>query len=158
MSDTCRFERETIGAAKSGQWTEALREHAASCADCAAAASVAVWMDRIGRTDERQSKLPDPSVVWLKSQILRGSVAAERISRPVTIAQILAYVTVAAGWAGFLTWKWTFVSRWMSGFSAEHIAVRAASGGGVSLGILLTLFLLSSITVVVALHTILAED
>lgn len=158
MSDNCRLERDTIAAAKSGQWTESLREHSATCADCAAAASVAAWMDRIGRTDERVGKLPDPSVVWLKSQILRGSAVAERVSRPVTIAQILAYLTVAAGWAGFLTWKWAFVGRWMSGFSPEHIAVSAASGGGVSMGVLITLFLLSSITVVVALHTILAED
>lgn len=158
MSDACRFERDTIGAAKSGQWTESLRAHVASCEDCTATASVAAWMDRLGRTDERTQKLPDPSVVWLKSQILRGSAAAERVSRPVTIAQVLAYVFVAAGWAGFLSWKWEFVRRWMNGFSTEHFAVQAASTSGVSLGMLLTLFMLSSITVLVALHTILAEE
>jgi hypothetical protein len=158
VSDACRFERDTIAAASSGKWTESLRDHVKSCADCTATSSVAGWMDRLGRTDERQRKLPDPSVVWLKSQILRGSAVAERVSRPVTIVQVVAYLTVAAGWAGFLTWKWPVVNRWMSGFSAEHIAVHAASSGGVSIGVLVTLFLLSSITVVVGLHTILAED
>ena len=158
MSEACRFERDTIAAANSGRWTDTLRAHVKSCADCTAASSVAGWMDRLGRTDERQGKLPDPSVVWLKSQILRGSAVAERVSRPVTILQAVAYLTVAAGWAGFLTWKWPVVNRWMSSFSAENIAVHAASSGGVSLGVLLTLFMLSSITVVVALHTILAED
>jgi len=158
MSDACRFERDTIAAAKSNQWTDTLRVHVSSCEDCSATASVASWMDRIGRTDERQHKLPDPSVVWLKSQILRGTAAAERVSRPVTIVQVLAYFVVAAGWAGFLNWKWTIVQGWMRGVSAQHIAVNAASTGGVSLGMLVTLFLLSSITVVVALHTILAEE
>jgi len=158
MSDACRFESDTIAAAKSGQWTDTLRAHVASCADCSATASVAAWMDRIGRTDERTHKLPDPSVVWLKSQLLRGTAAAERVSRPVTIAQVLAYFTVAAGWAGFLNWKWEIVQRWMVGVSAQHIAVNAASTSGVSLGMLATLFLLATITVVVALHTILAEE
>ena len=158
MSDVCRFERDTIEAAKSGQWTDALRGHVRTCADCAAAASVAGWMDLLGRTDERQQKLPDPAVVWLKSQILRGSAVAERASRPVTIAQVIAYLLVAAGWAGFLSWKWTFIRDWMTGFSPESIAARAATTSGVSLGVLFTLFVLSSITVVVALHTILAED
>ena len=158
MNDVCRFERATVEAAKSGQWTDSLREHVETCADCAAAASVAGWMDRLGRTDERQQKLPDPAVVWLKSQILRGSAVAERASRPVTIAQIIAYLAVAAGWAGFLSWKWTFIHGWMRGFSAETIASHATTSSGVSLGVLLTLFVLSSITVVVALHTILAEE
>ena len=158
MSDVCRFERDTIAAAKSGQWTDTLHDHMRTCADCTATASVAAWMDRLGRTDERTQKLPDPSVVWLKSQILRGSAAAERISAPLTVAQIVAYLVVAAGWAGFLSWKWSFVQRWISGFSAESIASRAATTGGVSFGMLLTLFVLSSITIVVALHTILAEE
>ena len=158
MSDACRFERDTVAAAKSGQWTDALRAHVATCDDCTATASVGAWMDLLGRTDERQQKLPDPSVVWLKSQILRGTAAAERVSRPVTIAQVLAYFFVAAGWAGFLSWKWEFVLRWMNGFSTEHFAVQAASGSGVSISMLITLFMLSSITVLVALHTILAEE
>ena len=158
MSDSCRFERETIAAAKSGQWTDALREHVRTCAECTATASVAGWMDRLGRTDERKQKLPDPSVVWLKSQILRGSAAAERVARPLTAVQIFAYFVVAAGWAGFLSWKWPLVARWMSGFSAENIAAKAATSGGVSFSVLLTLFVLSSITILVALHTILAEE
>ena len=158
MSDACRFESQTIAAANRGQWTDALRDHVQGCADCNAAVSVAEWMDRLGRTDERQQKLPDPSVVWLKSQILRGSAAAERVARPVTVAQILAYFVVAAGWAGFLSWKWTFMQRWMSGFSAESIASQATASGGVSFGVLVTLFVLSSITILVALHTILAEE
>jgi hypothetical protein len=157
MSDVCRLERDTIAAGKSGQWTDTLRAHLSTCADCSAAAAVAGWMDRLGRTDERQHKLPDPSVVWLKSQILRGSMAAERVSRPVTVAQMIAYFTVAAGWAGFLSWKWPSIERWMKGWSPQDIASNAAAGP-VSLSVLVAFFILSSITVLLALHTILAEE
>ena len=157
MSEVCRFERDTIAAAESGQWADALREHVRTCADCSAAASVSPWMDRLGRTDERQHKLPDPSVVWLKSQILRGSMVAERASRPVTIVQIISYVGVAASWAAFLTWKWPAVQRWISGWSPQDIASHAAAGP-VSLGVLVSFFVLSSVTVMLALHTIIAEE
>ncbi|MGZ8853531.1 MAG: hypothetical protein ACXW2X_09045 [Thermoanaerobaculia bacterium] len=157
MSDNCRLERDTIAAAKSGQWSDSLREHVRSCADCTAAAAVAGFMERLGRTDERQHKLPDPAVVWLKSQILRGSIGVERVSRPVTIAQMFSYLVVAAGWAGFLSWKWPSIAGWMSGWSAEGIATHAASGS-FSISVLATFFILSSITVLLALHTILAEE
>jgi hypothetical protein len=157
VSDFCRHEQDTIRAAESGQWTDSLRAHMKSCADCASAAAVAGWMDRLGRTDERQHKLPDPAVVWLKSQILRGSMAADRVSRPVTIAQIVAYVSVAALWAGFLSWKWQSIARWMSGWSPQDFASHAAAGP-VSFGVLAAFFVLSSITGLLALHTIVAED
>jgi hypothetical protein len=153
----CRFERDTIAAAESGQWTDALREHARTCADCAAAASVSPWMDRLGRTDERQHKLPDPSVVWLKSQILRGSMGVERASRQITVIQMISYVGVAAAWAAFLSWKWPSIQAWISGWSPQDIASHAAAGS-VSLGVLASFFVLSSITVMVALHTIIAEE
>jgi hypothetical protein len=157
VSDVCRFERDTIASAESGQWTDVLREHVRTCADCAAAASVSAWMDRLGRTDERQHKLPDPSVVWLKSQILRGSMVAERASRPVTILQIISYVGVAAAWAGFLSWKWPSIQRWISGWSPHDIASHATAGP-ISLGMLASFFVLSSVTVMLALHTIIAEE
>jgi hypothetical protein len=153
----CRLERDTLAAAKSGQSSDFLREHLHSCADCTAAAAVAGFMDRLGRTDERAHKLPDPAVVWMKSQILRGTMAADRISRPITIAQTVSYLVVAAGWAGFLSWKWPSITGWMTSFSPEGIASHATSAP-MSMSVLATLFILSSITVLVALHTILAEE
>ena len=157
MKEVCLHERETIAAAESGQWADMLREHARTCADCAAAAAVSPWMDLLGRTDERQHKLPDPSVVWLKSQILRGSMAVERASRPVTFVQIISYFGVAAAWAAFLSLKWPAVHRWISGWSPGDIASQAAAGP-VSLSVLASFFVLSSVTVMLALHTIIAEE
>lgn len=157
MSDICRYEHEMVAAAESGQWTDELREHARTCADCAAAVSVSAWMDLLGRTDERQHKLPDPSVVWLKSQILRGSMVVERASRPITLLQIISYVGVAGAWAAFLSVKWASIQRWITGWSPQDIASHAAAGP-VSLSVLAAFFVLSSITVMLALHTILAEE
>src|SRR5712691_2417551 len=115
MSEPCRHERHVIRAVVDDQWTDTLREHVTSCADCAAAAAAAPFMKRLARLDERQQKLPDPAVVWLKAQLLRGGALAERAARPLTIVQIAAYVVVAAGWAAVLTWKWSDLEQWILG-------------------------------------------
>src|SRR5688500_18922992 len=107
MSERCRHETHVQRAAAENQWSDALRGHVKECEDCAAAAAVAPFMYRFSRTNERQHRLPDASVVWLKAQLMRGSAIADRASRPLNIIQMVAYIVVAGGWAALVTWKWT---------------------------------------------------
>lgn len=158
MSERCRHETHVIRAVADDQWTDALREHVASCADCAATAAAAPFMKRLARLDERQQKLPDPAVVWLKAQLLRGSAIAERATRPITIAQLTAYLVVAGGWAAVLTWKWADLQRWLLSFTPTSIVQGMTHGSPMSVTFLLVVVILASMTVMVALHTILAED
>jgi len=81
MNELCRHETHVIRAVVEDQWTDALREHVAGCDNCAAAAAAAPFMKRLAQVDERQRKLPDPAVVWLKAQLLRGGALAERAAR-----------------------------------------------------------------------------
>ena len=158
MNETCRFEPQVRRAATDNQWTDALREHVASCADCAAAAAAAPFMTRFARIDERQSKLPDPSVVWLKAQLLSGNAMADRAARPLNVLQIIAYVAVAGGWAAVLTWKWADLQRWLLGFTPSQIAQSMSQNATMSLTFLMTVVVLATMTVMLALHTILAEE
>ena len=158
MTERCRHEVHVIRAVAEDRWTDSLREHVTECEYCAAAAAAAPFMTRFARIDERQQKLPDPSVMWLKAQLLRGSVIAERISRPLNVAQLVAYAVVAAGWAGVLTWKWPDLRRWLLGFTPSRMVLGLGEGGSLSITFLLLVVVLASITVMVALHTILAED
>lgn len=156
MNDVCRFEREVLEAAESDRWTDALREHAAGCADCAAAAAVAPWMDRFAHLSDREHILPHPSIVWLKAQVMRNSAEMARASRPMHIVQMAAYLAVAAGWAVMLTWKWDDVQRLIDNFSATGFA--AGSSHLLSLPLFTALLFLGTVTVTLAMHTILAED
>ncbi|MCU1349331.1 MAG: hypothetical protein JWO56_2361 [Acidobacteria bacterium] len=160
MND-CAYEGNVIEAAESGRWSESLRAHVASCESCEAAVAVAKWMDELSRADEREHILPDPTVVWLKAQLLRQQTAVDIASRPMHLLQIAAYVIVAGGWAALLTWKWTALEEWLLTFSPRHFVSGATFGGGatsLSMTFFAVVIMLSSLTVMLALHTILAEE
>lgn len=156
--NACRYESEVLRAAAEDRWTDALRRHLTECDECIAAASVAPWMDRFANISDREHILPDPSVVWLKAKLLQGTAEAGRAARPLDIVQMIAYVVVAGGWAGLLMWYWPSVERWLHSFTPSGIVMTAASAQSVSIASLGLVFVLASVTVMLALHTILAEE
>lgn len=158
MSAGCRYESAVLRAAEEDRWTEALRAHLSECDDCVATASVAPWMDRFARISDREHILPDPSVVWLKAKLLQVSADATRVSRPIDMVQFIAYAIVAAGWAGLVMWRWADIERWIRSFTPTGIIQSAVRAEQVSLSVLAIVFVLGSMTVMLALHTILAED
>ena len=161
MIDSCPFEPNVIEAAASGSWSESLRAHVASCADCAAAAEVAPWMVSFAKQDDREHILPDPTVLWLKAKLLQSSAAVERAALPITRVQIAAYLIIAAGWAALLTWKWSAVQAWVNSLAPSHVLLASAGAeatASLSVSFFALIVVLSSATVFVAMHTILAED
>jgi hypothetical protein len=158
MTEACRRQPEIVRAAKGDDWTEALRRHLTECDDCVAAVAVAPWMDRFARLSVREHILPDPSVVWLKAKLLQGTVDAGRASRPLDLAQMLAYLVVAGGWAGVLTWRWNAVEHWLRSFTPGGLIATATTAESLSMSFFAIIFVLASMTVTLTLHTILAED
>ena len=160
MNDHCRYENDVIRAAREGGWTDALKVHLASCEECRAAASVSAFMATIAEEDARVRPLPSPSVVWLKAQILRDSLAADRVARPFTVFQWIAYFAVASGWAALMTWKWSAVNAWLLSFTPAHVIERASGLGGPSIPgtFYAGIVVLASLTMFLALHTIMAEE
>lgn len=158
MTEGCRYEPEVLRAAEEDRWTDALRQHLGECDECVATASVAPWMDRFARISDREHILPDPSVVWLKAKLLQGTVDAGRASRPLDLVQMMAYIVVAGGWVGLLTWRWPAIESWMRSFTPAGLVTTAARAQSLSMSFLAIVFVLASMTVMLALHTILAED
>jgi hypothetical protein len=160
MTSECAFEPNVLRAASRGDWSESLRAHVASCADCAAATEVASWMEQFSVVDERPRALPDPAVLWLKAKLLATNTDLERAARPITRVQMAAYAVVAACWAALLTWKWSALTAWAEAFTPRAVAL-GASGAHISAPpgtLLLVVAMLASATVAVAMHTILAEE
>jgi hypothetical protein len=159
MTEVCRFEPQARRASSENRWTDALREHVKTCEECAMAAIAAPFMARIARADERRQRLPDPSVVWLKAQLLGGTSSADRVSRPLNVMQLVAYFVVAAGWTTLLTWKWSDLQRWAFSLTPSGMAEGLAGPGvSISISVLGVLVVLATVTVVLAFHTILAEE
>jgi hypothetical protein len=150
----CRFEQDVIA----GRWTDSLRGHVAQCADCEATMLVAPQMKELASVDMREHPLPDPQVVWLKAQLLRNTVAAERGSRPLKIVQMISYVVVAGGWTAVLAWKWIAIQAVIHSMTPASLLQNAGQAASLSVTFFALVFVLSSITIGVALHTILAED
>jgi len=110
---------------------------------------------------DRERQLPDPTTMWVKAKLLQSQALAERASRPITRVQIAAYLIVAGGWAALVTWKWTTLSAWLNSFTPSHIilgATGAEAAASLSLTFFAALVVLASVTVMLAFHTILAEE
>jgi hypothetical protein len=154
----CLQERDVLRASVEDRWTEELRTHLLDCDDCVAAVSVAPWINGLSRISDREHILPDPAVVWLKARLLQNTADATRASRPLDFVQFVAYATVAAGWAAVLTWKWDAVRSWIGAFTPSGIVTNAAGAGSLSMSFFALIFVLASFTVMLGLHTILAEE
>jgi hypothetical protein len=158
MSEACRYETAVLRATANDDWSEELRAHLGTCDDCVAAVSVAPWMGAFARMSDRQHILPDPSLVWLKAKLLQGTADASRAARPLDALQLIAYAVVAGGWAALLTWKWDAIETWLRGLTPSALVVSAARAETLSMSFFAVLFVLASMTVMLALHTILAEE
>ena len=121
---------------------------------------VDAWMKAFANIDERRRPLPDANTLWVKARLLQTTAAMERASRPITRVQVAAYTIVAGSWAALLTWKWNSLSAWLNSFTPSKIVLASAGTPGTSLS--LTFFMmviaLASVTVMLAFHTILAEE
>ena len=119
-----------------------------------------VWMKDFAAVGHGR-RLPDANAIWVKAKLIQSVAAMERATRPITRMQIAAYLIVASGWAALVTWKWTALVAWVNGFTPAHIILGAAgaeTARSLSLTFVVALIILASMTVVLAFHTILAED
>jgi hypothetical protein len=124
-------------------------------------AQIGAWMQQFAAIDDRKHGLPDPGALWVKAKLLQTQAAMDRASRPITRVQIAAYMIVAAGWAALVTWKWSALSAWINSFTPTHIILGAAgaqAATSLSMTFLMAVIALASVTVMLAFHTILAEE
>lgn len=156
----CSFESDVRRASRQGRWSDELRDHLSGCEECAATATVSPWLTEFGALPDRQHILPAASIIWLKAQILQNQKSAERVARPLGMLQSAAYLIVAGCWAALLNWRWSALQQWITGLTPSRFVSAAATGSGasLSLSVVLMVLALASLTVMVAMHTILAEE
>ncbi len=154
---SCRWESDVLRAASENRWPDNLRRHLEECDDCMATAAVAPWMSSFAGMSDREHILPDPSILWLKAKLLQGTVDAAKAARPLNAVQMVAYLVVASGWAAVMTWKWDAVQVWMNSLNPASV-VTGSSASSLSMSFFALVFVLASMTVMLALHTIMAEE
>jgi hypothetical protein len=91
---TCSCENELNQALKNGHWPEGcgaeLRAHVDACGSCSDLVLVTRTLQCARSEAERAAVFGSPSLLWWRAQLRRRNAATERVSRPITIAQIFA--------------------------------------------------------------------
>lgn len=136
----CSYEKELAQALKDGHWPQScgaeLRAHVEACDKCGDLVLVTQTFQLARRESERAAPAGgSPSLLWWRAQLRRRNAAAERVNRPITIAQTFAwFVTLLVG-VVFVASQYRQGLRWASWWSelapgrALHIL---SSGAGMA--------------------------
>ncbi len=136
---TCSCEEELTRALKDGHWPEGctpeLRAHVAGCASCVDLVLVTQTMQG-ARAESRHEALPGAAnLLWWKAQLRQRNAATERVSRPITIAEIFAFCVMLLVAVIFVASQYRHGLRWaewlpeLAPWRALHFS-SAATGWG----------------------------
>jgi hypothetical protein len=118
---TCSFENELTQALKDGHWPEGcgpeLRAHVESCASCGDLVLVTQTFQSARSESEHTALSGSPSLLWWRAQLRRRNAATERVSRPVTIAEIFALIVYVLVGAVFVASQYRHGLHWASWWS-----------------------------------------
>ena len=113
---TCSWEHEVSQALKDGHWPEGcaqeLREHVATCANCGDLVLVTQTFQQARSESEREAPNGAPGLLWWRAQLRRRNTAAERVSRPITIAESLTLVVYLLVAVIFVASQYRHGLRW----------------------------------------------
>jgi hypothetical protein len=112
--DCCR-EDDVLDALTSGRWPDRaddeLRGHVTTCAICADVVEVASAVLQVRNDEPGEMRIPSSAVMWWRAQMRARQEAAREAARPITVAQIVALVTlVVVSVSAFIA-----LSPWLSG-------------------------------------------
>lgn len=154
----CAFEMEIVHAARKGSLEEWMQTHVASCPFCADAVAIDRFLNRMADDATAGRKLPDPSLLWLKSQFMQRRAAEEQALRPLAIVQRVGLFAVALGWAALIVAKWPALAGLLtSGRTAGDLVATLVAGGPSTTTIALVAALVCA-TATIAFQSVFAEE
>jgi hypothetical protein len=131
--NACPREPEVVDAITRGDWmqagpgTDALRAHAMSCAACGELVTLMQALREDHAVVLRAADVPAAGTVWWRATIRARAEAAEKASRPITVAQGVAAAGIAGVAATFAGVAW----RLFPAFTQPDPLVMLALGLGV---------------------------
>ena len=127
--DCCR-EDDVLDALTSGRWPDRvdddIRGHVATCAICADVVEVASAVLEVRHDEPGEMRIPSSAVMWWRAQMRARQEAAREAARPITVAQVVAAVTLVAVAVGGLIalspWFAGVLGGWMPDVDDRHAA------------------------------------
>lgn len=115
---TCRYEKEISEALKQGYWPKAcsdeLRAHVAGCESCYELILVTETFQRARKESVQAASSGSPELLWWRAQLRRRYAATAAVARPLTIAQIFAWITSVLVAVVFVVSQYHHGLRWAS--------------------------------------------
>lgn len=119
QSEMCPQESAVIQANRSGQWEDSLAAHVNGCPHCREAVRIGGWMQKLAAGVLRHRPLPDPDLLWIKSQLFSRQAAADRAFQPLWVGETLARAVVGAFAAAWLAMSWPTVQAYLVGMLTQ---------------------------------------
>ena len=129
----CTCEKELTQALKAGHWPEScapeLRAHVESCAACSDLVLVTQIFQRAKSELVQEAPVGTPGLLWWRAQLRRRNAAAERVSRPITIAETFALLLTVSVAAVFVASQYKHGLNWASWGLTPSRALHLLSAG-----------------------------
>ena len=109
----CVHEEEVAQAAQSGEWSPALRAHAAECPVCSEVALVSGFLQTEAELAHTEAVLPDAGRIWRKAQFASKQAAAERALRPIALMEKLTVACAVLVFGAAFLWNWPRIVAWL---------------------------------------------
>ena len=124
---TCPRNSEIKAMLLQGHWPHAcdpdLRTHIDACPQCRQQVLLTHTFQTARTQAIESATIPHPGLLWWKAQLLRRNAALRQVGRPVTTAQIFAFVVSLAAAATLLIHQSQTDSNWLAWLSAPFTAV-----------------------------------
>jgi hypothetical protein len=137
MFRSCSCEKELAQALKAGHWPDGcgreLRAHVETCASCNDFVLVTQAFQQARGESVSVPEVQSPGLLWWRAQLRNRNAAAKKISAPITIAQIFAWLVTLLSMAALVATQYRHGLRWEAWWSefapsrAFHAAALAAA-------------------------------
>ncbi len=124
----CDLETAVAAAARTGCWTDALREHSETCLSCSEVSLVAGLLQREAALIADEQLLPDPKLLWLQAQLRARRDTARRATRSIAVMQVIAWVCGAALALALLLWQGPTLFRSLTGMLPGSLVATTTAG------------------------------
>lgn len=108
----CSQEMVVARAARTGLWDNTVRDHAAACTVCKELVIAVTLIQSLAAGCERNSELPDPGWLWRKALLEQKQAEADRVQRPLRLAQFSSVPAILA-FAAWIAWHWPQTQEYM---------------------------------------------
>jgi hypothetical protein len=154
----CELESQIVQALATNGISDSARQHLLGCEGCRNAVAADAWMKEYARQPVEMLRLPDPSLIWLKAQLMSQGKELERATSSFSVVQSLGFAVLAIAWAVLLSWKWKDLSSLLDSLQPGEFIFAIYHSPVLTLPFLTTAVLLLCATVAFAAHSVLAEE